>query len=115
MRGRVWARRARRRTGPAVARTPTRRRPGRGAHRRRAWRKPQQSQENLIKELANLKPSGDPDVDDAWRAGIQTRFAATVAEQRTKEQLLAEIVREEQMAAPVDIGLLDLLPEEEVD
>ncbi len=75
----------------------------------------QQSQENLIKELASLKPSGDPDVDDAWRAGIQTRFAATIAEQRTKKQLLAGIVREEQMAAPVDIDLLDLLPEEQVD
>jgi hypothetical protein len=75
----------------------------------------QQNRENLIKELANLKPTGDPGVDGAWRAGIRTRFAAIIAEQRTKKQLLAEIVREEQMAAPVDIDVLDVLPEEEID
>src|SRR6266508_3148391 len=65
--------------------------------------------------------AADPAVDirkatlTAEIAGLQTRFAATIAEQRTKKQLLAGIVREEQMAAPVDIDLLDLLPEEQVD
>ncbi len=74
-----------------------------------------QRQENLIKELERLQPSGDPDVDEAWRRGIQSRFAATVGEQRQKKQLLADLVREEQATAPVDVDMLDLLPQRDID
>jgi site-specific DNA recombinase len=48
-------------------------------------------QHNLIKELENLRPSGDPDVDEAWRRGIQERFAAAVTDERRNRQLLAEL------------------------
>jgi site-specific DNA recombinase len=71
----------------------------------------QRRQTNLIKELEQLDPSGDPDVDQAWRSNIQTRFAATVTEQRSKKQLLAELTRQEEAAAPPDLDLLDWLPE----
>jgi hypothetical protein len=69
----------------------------------------------LIKELEHLHPSGDPDVDQAWRHGIQTRFAATVAEQRQHQQLLAELDRDRQRTAPVNIGVLDLVPQQNID
>ncbi|UWZ39766.1 hypothetical protein Drose_17005 [Dactylosporangium roseum] len=75
----------------------------------------QERQARLIQELENLKPSGDPEVDEAWRSGIQTRFAATVAEQCTKKELLGELVRKEKAAAPVDLDLLDVLPQGRVD
>lgn len=53
-----------------------------------------------MRELETLTPTGDPEVDDAWRAGIQTCFAANVAEQRTKTKLLAEITWEQQNNTP---------------
>ena len=53
----------------------------------------QRRQTNLMRELETLAPSGDADVDAAWRAGIQARFAANIAEQRTKTKLLTAITR----------------------
>jgi hypothetical protein len=72
-------------------------------------------QDQYLKELGNLVPTGDPDVDNAWRSGIQREFASAVAEQKAKQAVLDRIVREEQSAAPVDVHLLDLLPMEQVD
>ncbi|MBT8225622.1 MAG: hypothetical protein HKP61_16860 [Dactylosporangium sp.] len=72
-------------------------------------------QENLIKELERLEPSGDPDVDDAWRRGIQARFAATVTELRQKRQLLAEVERTARATTPAEVGLLDQLPQGSID
>jgi hypothetical protein len=73
------------------------------------------AQDNLINELANLTPSGDTDVDNAWRAGIQRRFAAVVAEHRTKAQMLDALTRDAQHQAPVNLDLLDILPQEQID
>jgi hypothetical protein len=72
-------------------------------------------QENLINELERLQPSGDPDVDQAWRHGIQHRFAATVAEQRTKKDLLAQLHREQQAITRSDINVLDDIPQCDID
>jgi hypothetical protein len=74
-----------------------------------------QRQDNLLGELENLVPSGDADVDAAWRAGIQRRFAAAVADQRAKARLLDEITGEAQAAAPMDVNLLDQLPTSQID
>jgi site-specific DNA recombinase len=71
----------------------------------------QERQARLINELEVLKPTGDPDVDDAMRTGIQTRFKDIVTEQRSKKELLAELTREERANAPADVDLLDLLPQ----
>jgi hypothetical protein len=57
----------------------------------------------------------DPEVDDAWRGGIQTRFAANITEQRAKTKLLAEITREQQDNAPPDLNLLDAVPLTNID
>ena len=70
----------------------------------------QRRQTNLMRELEALTPTGDPEVDAAWRAGIQTRFAANIAEQRTKTKLLAAITREQQDTAAPDLDLLDVVP-----
>ena len=75
----------------------------------------QQRQSNLITELGRFTPTGEADFDDAWRSGIQAQFAAVVAEQRSKKQLLAGIVREEQASAPIDLDLLDYLPQGHID
>ena len=75
----------------------------------------QQRQNNLIRELERLQPSGDSDVDEAWRRSIQSRFAANAAEQRAKNRLLAEIAREERAQAPLNIDLIDALPITAVD
>ncbi len=72
-------------------------------------------QQNLINELERLRPSGDPDADEAWRRGIQNRFTATVAEQRQNTQLLADLTREGQATAPADVDMLDLLPQRDID
>jgi hypothetical protein len=50
-------------------------------------------------QLEMFQSTGDPDIDEAWRAGVQSRFAAVVAEQRKKKQILDEILRDEQQAA----------------
>jgi hypothetical protein len=70
----------------------------------------QRRQTNLMREPETLTPTGDSDVDDAWRAGIQTRFAANVNEQRAKTRLLAQITREQQDTTPPDLDLLDTVP-----
>jgi hypothetical protein len=75
----------------------------------------QQRQSNLITELGKFTPTGDADFDDAWRSGIQAQFAAVVAEQRSRKQLLAGIAREEQALAPIDVDLLDCLPQGNID
>jgi site-specific DNA recombinase len=72
-------------------------------------------QQNLINELERLQPSGDPDVDEAWRHGIQHRFASTVAEQRKKRELLAELHREQQAPTRPDITVLDDIPHCDID
>lgn len=72
-------------------------------------------QDQYLKELGNLVPTGDPDVDNAWRSGIQRELASAVVEQKAKQSVLDRIVQEEQWAAPVDVRLLDLLPMDEVD
>jgi len=70
----------------------------------------QRRQNNLMQELERFTPSGDPDLDDAWRGSIQARFAANAAEQRTKNRLLTDLTREQQQTAPPDISLIDALP-----
>lgn len=70
----------------------------------------QRRQNNLMSELERYTPSGDPDFDDAWRSGIQSRFAANAGEQRTKSRLLAELTRELQESAPPDFSLIESLP-----
>lgn len=75
----------------------------------------QQRQGNLITELGKFTQTGDADFDDAWRSGIQAQFAGVVAEQRSKKLLLADLVREEQASAPVDLDLLDYLPQGRID
>ena len=73
-------------------------------------------QENLINELERLEPTGDPDADQAWRAGIQRRFASTVAEQREKKQRLAELDREQQTSTPrPDVNVLADIPQADID
>jgi len=72
-------------------------------------------QQNLIDELERLQPSGDPDADEAWRRGIQNRFTAAVAEQRQNKQLLADLTREGQATTPVEVDILDLLPQRDID
>ena len=75
----------------------------------------QRRQTNLMGELETLAPTGDPEVDAAWRAGIQTRFAANIAEQRTKTKLLTQISREQQDTTPPDPDLLDAVPHSDID
>ncbi|MBI1758793.1 MAG: recombinase family protein [Actinobacteria bacterium] len=75
----------------------------------------QHQQDNLIGELANLTPTGNPDVDTAWRRGIQTRFTTTVTTQRTTQQQLATLTQQRGPATPVDLDLLDLLPTDQID
>ena len=75
----------------------------------------QRRQNNLMRELANHEPTGDPDFDTAWRSGIQDQFAATLAEQRARTRLLAEITRQQQETTPPDIDLIDLLPMAAID
>jgi site-specific DNA recombinase len=75
----------------------------------------QRRQTNLLRELENLQPTGDADLDHAWRSGIQTRFAANVAEQRTKNSLLAELTRQQEDAAPPDLELFDAIPAAAID
>ena len=60
----------------------------------------QQVQSNLITELGEFTPAGDPDFDDALRSGIQSQLASMDARQRSKKALLADLVREEQASAP---------------
>ena len=38
-----------------------------------------------------------------------------MTEQRTKQQILAELVREEKATAPINVGLLDLVPQTDID
>jgi hypothetical protein len=57
----------------------------------------------------------DPDVDQAWRHAIQRRFASTVTEQRNKQELLAQLHREQQAAARPDIDVLDDIPRRNID
>jgi hypothetical protein len=45
-----------------------------------------QRQENLIRELEQFEPSGNDGFDQQWRSGIQTRFAAILAQLRTKQE-----------------------------
>lgn len=75
----------------------------------------QRGQTNLLRELENAQPTGDADLDTAWRTGIQARFAENVAEARTKTQQLEELTRRQQQAAPPNTGLLDTLPVTSVD
>jgi len=75
----------------------------------------QRRQTNLMRELETLTPTGDPDVDDAWRVGIQSRFAANITEQRAKARLLAEITHEQQDTTLPDVGLLDAVPLNDAD
>jgi hypothetical protein len=55
------------------------------------------------------------DFDQQWRAGIQTRFVAILAEQRTKQELLAELHRQAQAQPSVDLSLLEAIPQENID
>jgi hypothetical protein len=75
----------------------------------------QQRQQALIRELEQFAPSGNDDFDQQWRAGIQTRFVAILAEQRTKQELLAELHRQAQAQPSVDLSLLEAIPQENID
>jgi hypothetical protein len=68
-----------------------------------------------MRELENYTPTGDPDLDTAWRASVQTRFAANATEQRAKTRLLDERAHAEARPQRPDAGLLDALPERELD
>jgi DNA invertase Pin-like site-specific DNA recombinase len=70
----------------------------------------QRRQDNLMSELERFTPSGDSDLDESWRSGIQARFAANAAEQRAKTRLLAELTQRQQDSAPPDTSLIDALP-----
>jgi hypothetical protein len=72
-------------------------------------------QANLINELERLQPSGDTDVDQAWRHGVQRRFASSVTEQRKKQELLAQLHREQQGTTRPDIDVLDHIPQRDID
>ncbi len=72
-------------------------------------------QANLLRELENYEPLGDPDIDTAWRNSIQSRFAANVADERTKTQLLKELARQQEDTAPPDFELFDSLPQAAID
>jgi hypothetical protein len=72
-------------------------------------------QANLIYELERLQPSGDPDADEAWRHGIQHRFASTVAGQRNKKELLAQLKREQSAPNRPDINVLGQIPHCDID
>jgi site-specific DNA recombinase len=75
----------------------------------------QRRQDNLISELEKFEPSGDEDVDAALRAGIRNRFAAIVAEQRTVKEQLTATTDEERAVAPLDLAILDQLPQSAID
>src|SRR2546421_9826819 len=72
-------------------------------------------QTNLVRELESFTATGDPDIDDAWRSGIQTRFAATIVEQRTKSCLLADLTRQQTTNTRPDLDLIDALPVSQID
>lgn len=74
-----------------------------------------QRQDNLLRELEQSTPSGNHDVNQQWRTGIQTRFAAVLAELRTKQELLAELHRQAQARPSVDPTLLEAIPQEHID
>ncbi len=71
----------------------------------------QQRQMNLLRELEQFEPSGDDEFDQAWRSGIQARFAAILAEQRRRKELLAEQDRQEEAHSSVDLSLLEKIPQ----
>jgi 2-polyprenyl-6-methoxyphenol hydroxylase-like FAD-dependent oxidoreductase len=72
-------------------------------------------QENLIKKLEQLQPTGYPAVDQAWRSGIQSRFAATVTEEHQKRQLLSELARGDQPTTSTNTEVLDRLRQGDID
>jgi hypothetical protein len=51
----------------------------------------------------------------AWREGIQRRFASTVAEQREKKRLFAELGRERHAAPRQDLKVLADVPHGDID
>jgi site-specific DNA recombinase len=65
-------------------------------------------------ELDSYEPTGDPDVDTAWRSGLQSRFAALVEERRANTRRLGDLGRPSK-ATPGDAGLLDALPLSAID
>jgi DNA invertase Pin-like site-specific DNA recombinase len=75
----------------------------------------QHRQTNLMRELSGHQPSGDPDLDTAWRAAIQNQFAANLAEQRTATALLDDITRQQHDQAPADLDLFDAVPQTDID
>ena len=75
----------------------------------------QRRQQNLMRELENYEPTGDTDLDTAWRSGIQTRFASNATQLRIKTQQIADIVRQQAEEAPPDVDLIDDLPIADID
>jgi site-specific DNA recombinase len=71
----------------------------------------QRRQSNLMRELSGYQPTGDADLDTAWRNAIQAQFAANLAEQRAKTRQLADLTQRHDEQAPPDIDLLDAVPQ----
>jgi site-specific DNA recombinase len=71
----------------------------------------QRRQDNLIGELERFETSGDAEVDAALRTGIKNRFASAVAEQRQAKEHLDQAIAGAQASQPVDLEILDQLPE----
>lgn len=71
-------------------------------------------QESLIKQVEDLEPSGNPDLDAAWRRGLQNRFAALVTEQQAKEELLDRL-HQQTRAPDVDLTILERVPITDID
>jgi site-specific DNA recombinase len=68
---------------------------------------------NVAEELQTYRPTGDQDVDTAWRDTLRTRFAALVTAERTNAETLIKITREQQQDQATD--LLDQIPKIKLD
>jgi hypothetical protein len=60
-----------------------------------------------MRELSSYQPTGDADLDTAWRTAIQAQFAANLTEQRATNARLADLNRRQEEHGPPDIDLLD--------
>jgi hypothetical protein len=44
-----------------------------------------------VRDLSEYQPTGNADLDTAWRTAIQDQFAANLAEQRLKTRQLSDL------------------------
>jgi hypothetical protein len=73
------------------------------------------AQINLMKQLEAYEPIGDDDIDTEWRAALQGRFAQIAAERRLVNSRLAGLDREDADQGGGNAGLLELLPQGDID